>query len=132
MSVDILSNMLSQIKNASMVNKEYVEVMHTKECAAVAKVLKENNYVKEVKVFKESGKPFKKLRIDLSYDNDLPAITDIKRVSTPGRRIYKGADDIGTFLSGYGLYIVSTSRGVMSGVEARKKRLGGEVMCKVH
>lgn len=133
MSVDLVSNMISSIRNASLVNKDHVEVPYSKECEAVAKVLSDNGYLGDVKSFKESGKSFKKLRIDLNYDefgNSL--ITKIQRVSTPGRRIYRGADDLGKFMNGFGIYVVSTSRGVMTGDIARNKRLGGELICKVY
>lgn len=132
MSVDVMSNMLSSIKNASMVGKANVEVMHTKQCEAVVKVLAGKGYVSNVKVFKESGRPFKKMNIELAYDEYGNSIfKELRRVSKPGRRVYKSASDLGKYLSGYGLQIVSTSRGVMSGEDAKTKKLGGELICQV-
>jgi small subunit ribosomal protein S8 len=132
MSIDLMSNMLSSIKNASMAGRRHIEIPYSKECEAVAKVMKESGYVEEVKSFKLKGKAYKMLRIDLAYDeNDLPAINSIERVSKPGRRVYKGSSDIGKVMGGYGLMIVSTSRGITSGEEARRKKLGGELVCKI-
>ena len=130
--MDRVANLLSTIKNAYLVNKEAVEVPYSKQLEQVANVLKKEGFVKKVKPFKYSGKAFKGLRIDLSYDdNELPVLLDLERVSKPGRRIYKKAEELGSVKGGYGVLVVSTSRGVMSGEEARKKRLGGEVICKV-
>jgi small subunit ribosomal protein S8 len=132
MSSDTIANMLSTIKNASMVNKEFVEVSHSKEREAVAKVLKESGFLEEVKVFKPEGKPYKGLHLGLSYDSSgIPAIKDLRRLSRPGRRMYRKSSELRPVKNGYGLLVVSTSRGVMSGEQARKKRLGGEVVCEV-
>lgn len=132
MSIDRLSYMLSAIKNAAMVNKSSVEVTHTKECEAVAKVLKKQGFLTEVKVFKESGSPIKKLHLDFATDTLKNKITDLKRVSRPGRRIYIPCKSLGRSANGFGVYVVSTSRGMMSDNEARKKKLGGEVICEVY
>jgi small subunit ribosomal protein S8 len=133
MSVDLMSNMLSSIKNAAMVKKPSLEIMYSKQCEAVAKVLAAEGYISGVKVFKESGKPFKKLRLDLAYDDaGFSVIQNLIRVSKPGRRMYKGSSELGRYMSGFGVQVVSTSRGVMTGTEARNKKLGGEVICKVH
>lgn len=132
MSADLLSNMLSQIKNASMVKKPFIEIAYSRECEAVADVLKNAGYLENVKSFKEPNKAFKKLHLDLAYANEESVLTDVKRVSKPGRRVYSAAADIGKYMSGYGMYVVSTSRGIMSGAEAKKKKLGGEVICKIH
>lgn len=133
MSIDILSNMLSTIKNATMVQKPYVEVIHSKECESVAKVLSEQNFVGDVKTFKEKGESYKRLRINLKYDeNGKSRITKLRRVSTPGNRVYKGANDLHKVRNGFGILIVSTNRGIVEGSYARNKRLGGEVLCEVY
>ena len=133
MSLDVLSNMLSTIKNAALVNKPYVEIMYTKQCEEVAKVLQKKGYLAGVKVFKDSGKPFKRLHIDLAYDlTGKSAITDLKRVSKPGRRIYKKTENLGRYMGGFGMRVISTPRGVLSDDEAKKKKLGGEVICQVY
>lgn len=131
MSVDLLSNMLSAVRNASMVRKESLEVLYSKECESVAKVLKDKGYLTEVKKFKPKGKKFHMLRVDIAYDTNKPKFEAVKRVSKPGRRVYKKGTEIRPVLNGFGTLIVSTSRGVMAGDEAKKKKLGGEVLCKI-
>ncbi len=125
MSIDRLSNMLSALKNASLGGKDFVEVPHTKECEAVAKVLKSAGFLSEAKAFKEKGVSYKKLRLEIS------GMQDMKRLSKPGRRVYKKAEELRSVAGGYGVLVISTSRGVMSGQEAKKKKLGGEVLCSV-
>lgn len=134
MSIDRLSNMLSTIKNASMAKKEVVEVIHTKECEAVANVLKENGYLTEVKVFKHKGSPAKGLHLELAKSEDTEefVLSDVKRVSKPGRRLYTNYSDIKLVMGGRGVLVLSTSRGVMSGKDARNKKLGGEILCEVY
>ncbi|MBD3366095.1 30S ribosomal protein S8 [candidate division WWE3 bacterium] len=130
--MDTLSNMLSTIKNAYLVRKEAVEVPYSKQSEAVAKVLEASGFVKKVKSFKHKGKAYKGLSIELSYDEtDLPKLMNVRRISKPGRRIYKKADEIRSVKGGYGVLVVSTPRGIMSGDEARKRRLGGELICEV-
>lgn len=131
MSVDRLSIMLNSIKNAAMAHKEVVEVMHTKECDAVAKLLKARGFLSEVKTFKLKELSYKMLNLKLAYEGMEPVVTDVKRVSKPGRRIYKGYSDLHKISAGLGLSVVSTSRGIMAAEEAKKKKLGGEVICEV-
>jgi len=123
--------MLSALKNASMAGNDYIETFYSKECEAVSKVLKEAGFLDEVKVFKHKEKKYKGLRLELTKVNGEFALIDLKRVSKPGRRVYTGSDDINRVSGGHGVLVVSTSRGLMSGEEARKKKLGGEVICKV-
>lgn len=131
MSVDLLSNMLSAVKNAAMVNKTSLEVLHSNECESVAKVLKDKGYLTAVKKFKPKGKKFHMLRLDIAYSANKPMFENIARVSKPGRRIYKKGPEIRPVLNGFGTLVVSTSRGVMDGESAKKKKLGGEVLCKI-
>lgn len=132
MSVDRISNMVSSIKNASMIGKSSVVLPHTVACEAVAKVLLANNFLTEVKTFKEKGSSFKSLRLDIAYaGNGKAKIEDIKRVSKPGKRVYAGSEDLGPIVGGHGLTVVSTSRGLVTGSEAKKRKLGGEVILKV-
>jgi small subunit ribosomal protein S8 len=133
MSADLLSNMLSSIKNAAMAKNSDMEIPYSGECEAAAKVLKDAGYLAEVKSFKPKGKKYKMLRLEVAYDEKgEPKVSEIKRVSKPGNRVYKKNTEIKPVLSGYGIMVVSTSRGVMSGDEARKKKLGGEVLCEVN
>ncbi len=135
MIMDRMSNMLSNIKNHSMAGRTVLEIPYTKECEAVAKVLKERGFLEGMKIFKEvkssaqGGK--KMMRLDLIVADGTPKITVIKRISKPGRRVYMGSAKLKKVAGGFGVLVVSTSRGVMSGDEAKKKKLGGEVICSV-
>lgn len=131
MSADTVANMLSGIKNASLVSKEFIEIPYSKMNESVAKVLKKSDFISEVKVFKEKGVTHKSLRIDLAYEEGESKIRDIKRVSKSGRRIYLGFEKIKRVKPEFGVIVVSTSKGAMSGEEARKKKLGGEIICEV-
>lgn len=128
--MDTIANMLSTIKNAYLVGKSSVELPYSIQKEEVAKVLEEKGFLEKVKTFKYEDKDYKGLHLDLAYDEfGMPMLNDIKRISKPGRRIYKKADQLRSVKGGYGLLIVSTPRGLMSGEEARKKRLGGELIC---
>jgi small subunit ribosomal protein S8 len=105
--------------------------MHSKECESVAKVLKDKGFLAEVKVFKPSESNVKMLHLDLAHDKTEYAITDVKRISKPGRRIYRGTSDLHRVEGGFGVAVVSTSKGIMADDMARKKKLGGEVLCEV-
>ncbi|MFZ5424699.1 MAG: 30S ribosomal protein S8 [Patescibacteria group bacterium] len=130
MSVDTISNMLSSIKNASMVNKDFIEVPHTKVCEEVAKSLKGAGFLENVKVFKDKDSGFKMLNLALAKDEEGNSkITELKRVSKPGLRVYKPSDDLRRVRGGYGVAVISTNRGIVLDSEARKKKLGGEVIC---
>jgi len=96
---------------------------------AAAKVLQKEKYLGEVKVVEKNKK--KTLSCYLLYKDNVPTIEHIQRISKPGRRVYKGADELRPTLGGYGITIISTSKGVMTGLEAKKKKLGGEVVCEV-
>jgi small subunit ribosomal protein S8 len=132
MSVDRISNMLSTIKNCSMSGRDFVEVYYSKECESIAKVLEEKGFLEGIKVFKKEKSSAKMLHIGLVKEDGKAKVTEVKRISKPGRRIYKGAKELRGVLQGLGVLVVSTSRGIMSGTEARKKKLGGEVLCEVY
>lgn len=127
MNTDRLSNMLSTIKNVSYGTKGAAEVPYTRLCEDVAKVMKTRGFLKELKVFKTGAK--KMLHIDLATPGTK---IDIRRISTPGNRQYRGATQLGKIQHYGGAVIVSTSRGVMEYREAKKKKLGGEVICIVY
>jgi small subunit ribosomal protein S8 len=99
----------------------------------VAKVLQSEGYIEDVKVTAEDKRPaFKTLHLYLKYDNDGQAlITEIKRVSTPGCRIFRGVDRLGRVLDGLGISVLSTSKGILSDRQAKKQRVGGELLCRV-
>jgi len=132
MSIDRISNMISAIKNSSMADRTHLEVPYTKECESIAKVLKDKGFLDEVKVFKGEKSSMKYLSLDLVKDGEVIKLSEAKVVSKPGRRIYKGYKELNPVLQGLGVMVVSTSRGIMDGREARKKKLGGEVICEVY
>ena len=131
MTVDRIANMISSIKNASMAKKPSIEVMHSKECEAIAKVLKEAGFLTEIKVFKPEDTSVKRMRLDLKHDKYVYAVTNARTISKPGRRIYKSVFELRKVAGGFGVAVVSTSKGIMSGSQAKKKNLGGELICEV-
>jgi small subunit ribosomal protein S8 len=124
---DSIADLLTRIRNAGTARKQTVVMPYSKLKAQVAEILKTNGFIEDVKVTKDGG--FQSLELTLSSDPE--TITALQRVSKPGRRVYTSAKDIPVVLGGRGLVIVSTSNGVMTGREAYKKGLGGELICKV-
>lgn len=124
---DPIADLLTRIRNAKTSRKSVVVMPHSKLKEQVAKILKSNKFIEDVTVAKSGD--FKSLEITLSTDPD--TLTSLIRISKPGRRVYTAAKDIPLVLGGRGLVIVSTSGGVMSGRDARKANLGGELICKV-
>ncbi len=131
---DPIADMLTRIRNANMVYHESVDIPLSKMKLEIAKILKQEGYIKDYEVIDEVVKGTKKpiLRIYLKYGpNKERVIQGIKKISKPGRRIYVGKDKLPKVMGGYGIAIISTSSGLMSDVEARKRGLGGEVICYV-
>ncbi len=126
---DTIADMLARIRNAYLTNKKAVDVPYSKTKKKIAQVLQDLEYLSSIKVQEEGVK--KKLVIKLKYKDDEAAIRNLERVSKPGCRIYVTHDKLPVVLSGYGQAIVSTSRGIMTANEARKKGIGGELICKV-
>lgn len=130
--MDTVGDFLSQIKNGFMAGKKQVRTPASKLRLGLAKILASQGFLGDVKEEK-IDKTKKELVVDLVYDEkERPIITEIKRVSTPGRRIYVTADKIPYVLGGQGVVVLSTSKGLMVGREAREKNLGGEVICTVY
>ena len=129
-STDPISDMLARILNAARVNRNEVIMPHSKIKEDVAKILVANGYIKSV----SRSQTGERLQLNLLIaDEDLPSqITSIKRLSSPGRRVYVAAKEIPTVKRGRGIVIVSTSRGLMTGAEAVAKKLGGELICEVY
>ena len=127
---DPIADMITRIRNGLLVQKEEVSLPSSKLRLNVLNILKSEGYVDTFEVTKEG--PFKKIVVSLKYDNKRPAISVIERVSKPGRRVYSGKADIPKILSGRGMVIMSTPSGVMTGKEAKKKGIGGEILCKVY
>ncbi len=129
-STDPIADLLTRIRNASAVGKNEVRVPASKIKKVVAEQLKKNNYLTDVKV--EAGKPRDTLVITINKPGENSVITEITRLSKPGRRVYVSASDIPRVKSGRGLVLISTSKGVITGQEAVKQRLGGELLLKVY
>jgi small subunit ribosomal protein S8 len=126
---DPLADMLTRIRNAVMVRYETVDVPMSNLKVGVAKVLREAGYITDYKIIE--GNTQGTLRIALKYGpKDEKVISGLRRVSKPGLRKYVGADDIPQVMSGLGISILSTSKGVINGQEARRLRIGGEVLCE--
>jgi small subunit ribosomal protein S8 len=131
--MDTIANLLSSLKNASMVSKESIEVPYSKISEEILKLCKVNGFIKAVKPFKHKDSVIKGLSIELSYlESGKAKISEAKRLSRPGRRIYRGFTEIKDERKGFGLIIVSTSRGLMPIAEAKKKHLGGELICEIY
>jgi small subunit ribosomal protein S8 len=128
-STDPISDMFTRIRNAIAVNKHEVTMPHSKIKEAVAKILADNGFLTSVSV---SDNDMRTLQITINPESANAAITEIERLSKPGRRLYVGADKIPTVKRGRGIVIVSTSAGVMTGKEAKAKRLGGELIGQVY
>ena len=127
---DPISDMLTRIRNAGMAQKTETSMPATKILVAIAKILKEEGYIADYDVVEK--RPQDQLNVTLSYGPDKRhAIREIKRVSKPGLRVYAGKNEIPRVKSGLGIAIVSTPEGVLSGYEARRRGVGGEVLCTV-
>lgn len=129
-STDPIADMLTRIRNAVAVNKTEVSMPHSKIKQTVADVLKANNFVEKVEVSGEGG--FKTLKIVINEPNTNARITEIERMSKPGRRLYTGSGEIPAIKRGRGIVVISTSKGIMTGAQAKAAGLGGELICKVY
>ena len=132
-SSDPVGDMLAMIKNAYGRRHKRVSLSHSILKEGVAKVLRSEGYLEDVKsVQDDKRKELKFLHLYLKYDtNGDSVISDIKRVSKPGCRIFRGVDNLARIMDGLGMQVLSTSKGIMSDRQARKERVGGELICKV-
>lgn len=129
---DPIADMLTRIRNANIAYHEVVDIPMSNMKHRIARVLKDEGYIKNYKVINDPGKPYQILRIYLHYGpNKERVIQGLRRVSKPGRRIYINSRDLPKVMGGLGVAIISTSSGLMTDAEARKKGLGGEVLCYV-
>ena len=128
-----IANMLTQIKNAQSRKREEVVLPFSKMTLGIAEILKSRGFIgkaeKKTKKMKKSEVAF--LNLELKYENGVGAISGIKMISKPSRRVYSGKNGLRPIKDGYGVSIVSTSKGIMTGDEARKMGVGGEVICEV-
>ena len=132
---DPIADMLTRIRNAVMAGHVMTAMPSSKMKVAIAKILQEEGFIESYEVVDGDRPGHKVLRLRLKYvgerRNRRPVLTGVERVSRPGRRVYTGKKDIPWVLSGMGLAIISTPKGMMTGQKARKNGLGGEVVCKV-
>jgi small subunit ribosomal protein S8 len=129
-STDPIADMLTRIRNAALVRKNQVVLPHSKLKQSVAELLKDSGFLADVKV--ADATVGKSLTIVLARDGENARITEIVRLSKPGRREYTGAKEIPTVKGGRGIVVVSTPQGLMTGAQAKKNGVGGELICKVY
>jgi small subunit ribosomal protein S8 len=130
-STDPIADMLARIRNAMMVNKHEVSLPHSNVKETVAKILVKNGFLSGANVTKDKDGR-KELTIAISPEGASATITEISRLSSPGRRLYVKSKEIPSVKRGRGIVVVSTSKGMMTGDEAKSKHLGGELICKVY
>ena len=126
---DPIGDMLARIKNSQVRNHKKVQLPSSKFKVKIVKVLKNEGYIIDFKVDDDEKKP--NLEINLKYNLGNPVISNIERISKPGRRIFSSAESLPKINNGLGIAIVSTPKGVMTDVDARKQKIGGEIICKV-
>lgn len=131
MMTDPVSDMLTRMRNAISIERPYVEMPHSQMKQGIAEALKREGFIWEVT--KADGTPRASLRIDLKYGpNGEKVIQKLRRVSTPGRRVYCGVEDLPNVLQGLGTCLLSTNQGILSSREAKEKNVGGEILCEVY
>lgn len=127
--MDPITNMLNSIRNAQAVKLPQTEVDFSNIKYEIVKIMEKNGFIE--KAVKSGKKTRKTLEIVLKYHDKIPVISGIKRVSRPGQRIYVAAQKIKPVKGGHGIAVISTSKGLMTGGEARKQNLGGEIICEI-
>ena len=126
---DPIGDMIARIKNAQMRNIKKIKLPSSKFKIKIAEVLKNEGYIIDHELIDEGVKP--NLQINLKYNLGNPVISSIERISKPGRRIFSSAESLPKINNGLGIAIISTPKGVMTDIEARKNKIGGEIICKV-
>ena len=127
---DIIADGLTRIRNAAMRKLEVTQLLHSKLMEDVLKVFEEKGYIERYKVIEDGNKKF--INVTLKYDeNGNSVFNELKRISKPGRRVYKGYEDIKRFKNGFGTLVVSTNKGVLPNDKAYKLKVGGEVICSI-
>jgi small subunit ribosomal protein S8 len=130
---DPISDLLTRIRNAHLSKHDRLDVPSSKLKLEIVRLLKEEGFIKNLRQIEPAeGEPVGRLRIFLRYSAEgTPAISHVARVSRPGRRVYRGADEIRPVRNGLGVGIVSTSQGLLTDTQARERRVGGELICEV-
>ena len=126
---DPIGDMIARIKNAQVRNHKKVDLPSSNFKMKIADILKNEGFIKDFKINKENNKSL--LSLELKYHSGNPVISTFERVSKPGRRIFSSADSLPKINNGLGIAIVSTPKGVMTDIDARKQKVGGEIICKV-
>ena len=126
---DPIGDMIARIKNAQVRNHKKVDLPSSNFKMKIADILKNEGFIKDFKINKENNKSL--LSLELKYHSGNPVISTFERVSKPGRRIFSSADSLPKINNGLGIAILSTPKGVMTDIDARKQRVGGEIICKV-
>ena len=126
---DPIGDMIARIKNAQVRNHNKVDLPSSNFKMKIADILKNEGFIKDFKINKENNKSL--LSLELKYHSGNPVISTFERVSKPGRRIFSSADSLPKINNGLGIAIVSTPKGVMTDIDARKQKVGGEIICKV-
>ncbi len=126
---DPIGDMIARIKNAQVRNHKKVDLPSSNFKMKIANILKNEGFIKDFKINKENNKSL--LSLELKYHSGNPVISTFERVSKPGRRIFSSADSLPKINNGLGIAIVSTPKGVMTDIDARKQKVGGEIICKV-
>ena len=131
MVTDSVGDLLTRIRNATLRKTEEITMPSSKILAGIAGILKDEKFIEDFEEIVDPDTKRKILKIKLLYIDSLPRIRGLKRVSKPGVRIYVGYKDIPVVLSGYGITILTTSGGLMSGKDAKKSHIGGEILCQI-
>ena len=126
---DPIGDMIARVKNAQARNHKKVELPSSNFKSKIANILKNEGFIKDFKIVGNDKKPV--LSLELKYHSGSPVISNFERVSKPGRRIFSSADSLPKINNGLGIAIISTPKGVMTDMDARKQKVGGEIICKV-
>lgn len=127
---DLLADALTRVRNASMRKLDVTQLMHSKLVESVMGVFQAKGYIESFNIIEDGNKKF--IKVAIKYEkNGTRVINEVKKISKPGRRVYKGSDEIKRFKNGYGTYVVSTSKGVLSNEDAHKLGVGGELLCSI-
>lgn len=126
---DIIADSITRIRNAYMRKKDKTKLLYSKTVVASLEILKDKNFIQDFKVYEKDNK--KSINVFLKYNTNNPAITEITRVSKPGRRVYKPAKELKSFKNGYGIFVVSSNKGVVNNKQAMDLNVGGELLFSV-
>ncbi len=126
---DPIADYLTRVRNAVKAKKKYVDIPASKMKISLSEILKNNNFIKDFVIFEDNKQNI--IRVQLKYSQNGPALTGLRRISTPGLRRYVPADSVPKVLNGLGLSIISTSKGLLTDRDAKKENVGGEVICYI-